>query len=344
MSPYEAEPSLHAECATLQSLDHEGIVKAHGLWRCPVSHKLHLILEHFDGKPLQEIIKVCQEKRSGGGARVWDQASADIVQQLGAALTHAHARKVLHNDIKPDNVLVRLRQGELRVKLVDFDAAGDNSVRGAFAYAAPERITNHKPSERSDVYSLAVLVFKLLAGTEPYRQKDRTESLAAREIPIDRPTTSDEVGREAKAWLERSAPGVLPALCQALTVDPKLRPRSVQAFLNSLPQPGLPGQLGAGATPAETWEPNVAYALGAAAAMVLLALNVLPLGDSALSQGLLGRGPTHACLANLTPLALNVCRRLTAPGPDCVETLTFLAAEQECTTRTNLLINCVPDW
>jgi serine/threonine-protein kinase len=97
-----------------------------------------------------------------------------ICAQVAAALTAAHAAGLVHRDIKPANIMVT----PLGAKVVDFGIAApvrlggpadpDSELYGTPAYLAPERITLDSVEPASDVYSLGVVLYKLLAGRLPW--------------------------------------------------------------------------------------------------------------------------------------------------------------------------------
>src|SRR5262249_26535462 len=103
------------------------------------------------------------------------------------AVEYAHARGVVHCDLKPENVLVRNDHGAIQVKLTDFGLAaslasdvrelaasrslrsGEGAPAGTFAYMAPDRLESRdaRPDPRGDVFALGVIVFELLTGRAP---------------------------------------------------------------------------------------------------------------------------------------------------------------------------------
>lgn len=100
---------------------------------------------------------------------------ADLINQVAAALQYTHEHGVVHRDVKPGNVLLRLEpNGHWHALLADFGIArgGDGSshrtqVSGTLAYMAPEQFTG-KFSPASDQYALAVMTYQLLTGHTPY--------------------------------------------------------------------------------------------------------------------------------------------------------------------------------
>ncbi|MBX7222752.1 MAG: protein kinase [Blastocatellia bacterium] len=109
--------------------------------------------------------------------------AAEIIQPVCAALAEAHRLNIIHRDIKPDNIFLhQTPEGEV-VKVVDFGIAklvgvdsGDQGkltatggIIGTPGYMAPERLSNLPYDGRSDVYSLGIMVFEMLAGRMPFQ-------------------------------------------------------------------------------------------------------------------------------------------------------------------------------
>lgn len=137
----------------------------------------YIVLEYIDGVPIDVY---CQTNRLSLPARL------DLFQQVVKAVQHAHRQLVVHRDLKPSNILVT--NGGV-VKLLDFgisklitDTADHTATAGlrAFttAYASPEQIRGESVSTSSDVYSLGVVLYRLLTGKTPFDVEHTTASAA----------------------------------------------------------------------------------------------------------------------------------------------------------------------
>jgi eukaryotic-like serine/threonine-protein kinase len=175
----------------------------------------YLVLEYVEGQPIDE----------------WcDAASLTINERLGlfcevlAAVVHAHDRLILHQDLKPSNILVTL-QG--RVKLLDFGVAKllDDPRAAAVVsgstqtaarmftpdYAAPEQVRGGEVTTATDVYTLGILLHQLLVGEHPTARDDnpleRLQAVVERE-PL-RMSEAVLHGSAQAAVLRRSTPAQL---------------------------------------------------------------------------------------------------------------------------------------
>ncbi len=175
----------------------------------------YLVSELVHGETLAQLI---------ASGELTDEHTLEIGLALANALDHAHARGVIHRDVKPQNVLVPdpPAEHETPVKLTDFGGArlsGEDGLTrtgetlGTLAYMSPEQSEGHDADEQADVYSLALVLYEALTGGNPVRGP--TPAATARRI--GRPIPS----------LGALRPELSPALSQAvdtaLASDPRRR-------------------------------------------------------------------------------------------------------------------------
>ena len=189
---------------------------------------LYIAMRFVDGPNLRELA------REGDGlspARVLRLAT-----QVGSALDAAHARGLVHRDVKPANILLEVGvEGQDHAYLADFGLTkhleshsgitGTGEFVGTIDYMAPEQIEGKAVDARADLYALACVVFECLAGAAPYRRDNEAAVLWAH-MRDDPPVLS-----EARPGLPPAADGVL---AKALAKDPADRYASCREFVDEL--------------------------------------------------------------------------------------------------------------
>ena len=212
------------EVAVQRSLHHPHIVRFLSAEASPEG--CFLATEYLQGRSLDQVLA-----GAPGGLPVPEVVR--ILEGLTAALFHAHSKEVVHRDIQPRNVIVEDTGG---VKLFDFGIAlasddlvqtKTGTVMGTFAYSSPEQNQGRKVDERSDLYSLGLVVHELLTGQRAIQGAtllEITEFQLRREIPppgvfrLDIPDgLSQLIHRLTQRWPEdrpRSARHVLDELIQ----------------------------------------------------------------------------------------------------------------------------------
>ena len=179
--------------------------------------ELYIVMEYIQGRSLTSHLKT--------GPTLTLERTVRWTREICEGLAAAHSRKVLHHDIKPDNIMIT-NQGE--VKIVDFGLASFADVTqsqtgvGTPLYKAPERWNDSPGSVRSDLYSVGCVLYEMLAGRPPFGS------------PQDDPMT---VGRmhqdDSPAPPSAHRPGVPDQLDSIVRIllakDPAYRPRSAEA-------------------------------------------------------------------------------------------------------------------
>jgi eukaryotic-like serine/threonine-protein kinase len=160
---------VEREARAAARLNHPGIVGVYEL--ASDVHDVYLVSELVRGRTLAELLRA--------GA-ISDRDVARIGQALCEALEHAHARGVIHRDVKPQNVMVVAEPaaGAGFAKLTDFGVAhvvsgdsltGTGDVVGTLAYMAPEQADGERVTPACDVYSMALTLYEAWTGTNPVR-------------------------------------------------------------------------------------------------------------------------------------------------------------------------------
>jgi len=187
------------EARRLASLHHAGIVTVHDIG--VHQGQMYIVSDYVEGPDLHRWM---QDHRAS-----WSE-SARIAAAVSDALSHAHARRVVHRDVKPANII--LAAGQTPV-LVDFglalseaDAGGadKNLVCGTPHYMSPEQAGGvaHRIDGRTDIYSLGVVLYELLTGRLPFRTTDLVELL--RQVRDDEPQPPRQLVRDIPPDLERA--------------------------------------------------------------------------------------------------------------------------------------------
>jgi serine/threonine protein kinase len=192
---------------------------------------LYVAMEYIDGQTLAQWMADNPEP-SLASVRA-------IVEQLAQGLQALHRREMLHQDLRPENVMI---DGQGTAKLIDLATvhvagldemhgyAAADLVPGALQYAAPEYLLGQGGSPRSDLFSLAVVTYRMLGGQLPYgldlaRARAPADVRRLRYIPLRhrRP--------DLPAWLDA-------VLGKALQADPARRQAVISEFVHDLRAPG----------------------------------------------------------------------------------------------------------
>ncbi len=213
---------LIAEAKALSLLKHRNIVQIFDVGLGD-DGQYFLVMEYVDGKDLGVIQKALEQRR----ARIPFDLALHVIAEICEALEHAHTARVdgkpmmlVHRDVSPSNVLLS-RAGE--TKLTDFGIAkraeqevtGHGAVRGKFAYISPEQARNERVDPRSDVFSVAILLWELIVNRRLFSGLGDLEALrAVRDAQVPRPLEVDP----------RLSPEIDQLLMSALDRDVKRRP------------------------------------------------------------------------------------------------------------------------
>lgn len=180
--------SFFGECAMLSRLDHPHIVRMHESFQS--ASELHLVLEMCQGGELYALL-VKKIKEDDG---LEESVSQIFFRQMLQAVGYLHGRRIVHRDVKPENFLVSGSSDRLEdvvLKLCDFGTATvltDQRPRslvniGTLSYTAPEVYQRKGADLPADIWSLGVVLYVILTGTNPFRNsKDATKQETVRKI------------------------------------------------------------------------------------------------------------------------------------------------------------------
>jgi eukaryotic-like serine/threonine-protein kinase len=213
------------EAKALAKLENSRIVTVHALRE--TEEGLFMVMEYVDSKSLSTILK------ESGPLNLKD--TINIVEQMLDALAHAHNAGIIHRDIKPGNILV-CENG--KVKVTDFGLAkvaqqrgGANTVTqtvaGTLYYMSPEQIKGLKNvDKRSDIYSLGITLYEMMAGRIPF---DKTDS----DFSIQKAIVDGEIPSPAKfnAGIPKK---LLKIITKSIDKDPDKRYQTAEEMIHDI--------------------------------------------------------------------------------------------------------------
>jgi serine/threonine protein kinase len=188
------------EKEALARVDHPGVVGILDTGELP-DGKPYLVMQFIDGVTLRSLIKP---------EGIPLERAAELVKQIGRALSAAHDKGIFHRDLKPENIMLQsYGGGEEQVKIIDFGIAklkdsivAPSTVTGATAgtvsYMAPEQLSGRPVSAAMDIYAMGAIAYELVTGRKPFNPETGFELLemqraGVRVKPSDlRPSLSEE--------------------------------------------------------------------------------------------------------------------------------------------------------
>jgi serine/threonine protein kinase len=202
----EATSRLKREARTAAQLYHPSIATIHSIEQD--GDHIFIVEEFVEGESLTKVIK------RGGLA---EQEICRIVRAVADALAEAHAKGIVHRDIKPDNIIVNGN----RVKVLDFGIAKQVGVAnaapetfvtqqgmilGTIHYMSPEQALGKTLDGRTDVFSLGVVLYEMTTGRKPFEGETITETMTQiiRDEPRDAAAVNPNVSPGMKAIIDRS--------------------------------------------------------------------------------------------------------------------------------------------
>jgi protein kinase-like protein len=240
---------LHTEVRMARQVAHPNVCRVYDIDE--VDGHTFLSMEYVDGEDLSSLLT-----RIG---RFPEERGLEIARQICVGLAAAHSRGVIHRDFKPANVML---DGSGQVRITDFGLAGiaGESVRaGTPAYMAPEQLAGGEVTERSDVYSLGLVLYEIFTGKRALQGTNLAELIHRRE----------QAGIAPPSTIVRDlSPDVENAIMWCLHPEAAVRAPSALAVSAALPGGDpLAAALAAGQTPS----PEMVAAAGSTTAISMRA-------------------------------------------------------------------------
>jgi TolB-like protein len=229
----EAAARLVREARVASSLNHPNVAVVYDVGETEHEGRkaAYVAMEYVKGRTLSKVLE---------GGRVDAASILPIARQVAEALADAHEHGVVHRDVKPGNVMVNERG---LVKVLDFGLARfappahedsatwsgnhgalEGAIVGTLAYMSPEQARGHAVDPRSDVFSLGVLLYELLAGRRPFQGRNAVELIEAILTRVPSPPSTEGP----------LAAGLFQLVSRMLEKDPARRPAGMREVLSDI--------------------------------------------------------------------------------------------------------------
>ncbi len=224
----EAKERFIQEAQAASALDHPNICTIYEINET-AEGQLFIAMAYYGGETLQK--KVGSWQSPVGSRQLAIDKVIDIAMQIGKGLARAHQHGIFHRDIKPANIMV-LDDG--LVKILDFGLAklvGSKSITksgttlGTAAYMSPEQVLGGEVDQRTDVWSLGVVMYEMLTGKQPFHGE--YEQAVVYSILYETPEPISKLRSDVSSALEQ-------IIARALVKDAEMRYASVSELLQAL--------------------------------------------------------------------------------------------------------------
>jgi serine/threonine protein kinase len=215
------------EAQTVNAIAHPNIIDIFGAGALP-DGRPYLVMEFLAGKSIAEWVRRARDPIPG-------ETIVNVLEQICSALEAAHGAGVVHRDIKPANImLTQLDEPIPRVKVVDFGLAksGDMSLRtapdvvlGTPGFVSPEQITGQRATPLSDLYSVGLTAWFMVARTDAYPRNEHVLTTMRRQM------NEEAAPLKGRPGVSNELAALIADLCR---IDPAARPQGAAAVMERL--------------------------------------------------------------------------------------------------------------
>ena len=205
------------EAEIIASLRHTNIINVYDIEE--LFQTVFIMMEYLEGESLEDLLEKI--------GRIPIARALNLLMQTCSGLAYAHTKGIIHRDVKPANIFVQPKD---QVKILDFGLAvvpesDDFNLAGTLVYAPPEEIEGDAVDVRSDIYSLGITAYEIVAGCRPYPEDDLAV-LADMHCHQDIPDPCEQVPELPKILRQ--------FIIKACQRDPDGRYQSMQEILDRL--------------------------------------------------------------------------------------------------------------
>ncbi len=212
------------EARAIAQLEHDNIIPIYQFGQ--QDNLYFLAMRYVEGDDLSSVLANYQQQNQ----LMPLERALKILEQVAAALDHAHAKGIVHRDVKPSNVLLAAND---RVYLSDFGlvlySTGDQTLGTAFGtprYISPEQATDSTmATPKSDIYSLAVIVYEIVTGQRLFRGNTPMEIAISHIRDVPQPP---------RVHNPKISPQMQQVILRGLEKDPNARPATASLFISEL--------------------------------------------------------------------------------------------------------------
>ncbi len=309
------------EGQALAALEHRHIA---GVLDTDTANGMHyLVMTYLPGGTLGALLKRTQD---AGEVLPIDKA-LDIIRQIASALEYAHSKGIIHRDLKPGNVLIA---EDGRFVLSDFGLAQaqastrltrTSTIMGTAEYMSPEQALGKELDHRSDIYSLGVILYELLAGKPPYTSSDPMSLMYKHVHEAPPPLTQHRANLPAN---------LMAVVEKAMAKQPQNRYQNVSEFVAA-----LNNQRAITPSPKRA-VPTTLLAIGGAAVAMLMGGGILLFANINRNNNSGSNGTGLATTAPSTASIITVPSATTAPLPATPATVNITVASPVPSAATPL--------